>query len=579
MSLNLEIGLILLQELALIALPGIAAAMFAAARGMRSQVLLIAVALVASGAAAMLVFWGFYASPEVGKTLAFLIELGSAAAAVALWFGGQGRAEMRELVTPLALWALASFFVVYLGYLHGWGGDAMSLAGNRFSHGMPTDNVLPETFSDWFWAFGHHGTPPEVSTWLASDRPPLQIGYILQVRPFGWDGTSTHYEMLGVALQQLWIFGAWALLRAAGLGRRSRALAMVAAMVSDVAILHGFYVWPKLIAAAFVLAAAAMVLSPQWKRWARDPRAAALFAALCALGMLSHGSSAFLLIPLFVFAAFRGLPDRRWLAVAVASAFVLYAPWQAYQHWGDPPGNRLVKWQLGGVAEITDKGTLPTIVDAYREEGLGGTLHNKWENVEAIVGIGEIRAIEEEMQGPESDGDLARTVEDLRWVRFLALLPCIGFLLLAPLAMGMRAVRERRAGNVAERAGPRSPEWRFALSGGLLALVTAVFWLLVMFGNSNSVAILHQGSLALPVLGLCACVAAAYAASPRFAIGLVAFNSLFVLALYVPSLKPPEGTSYSAVAGLVVAAALLGFCWTAWRAPGTTGDGDYTAAP
>jgi hypothetical protein len=287
--------------------------------------------------------------------------------------------------------------------------------------------------------------------------------------------------------------------------------------------------------------------------------------------MLGHGSSAFLLIPLLVFAAIRGLPDWRWLAVAVASAFILYAPWQAYQHWGDPPGNRLVKWQLGGVAEITDKGVLSTIVDGYREEGLGGTLHNKWENIEAIVGIGEIRAITEEMQGPESTDDLPRTVEDLRWVRFLALLPCIGLLLLGPLAMAVRAVRER--------AGPRSPEWRFAISGGLLALVTAVFWLLVMFGNSNSVAILHQGSLAVPVLAICACVAAAYAASRWFATALVAVNALFVLVLYVPSIKPPEGTSYSVVAALVAAIALLGFCWTAWRAPGTVGDGEYTPAP
>lgn len=576
MSLNLEIGLILLQELVLIALPAIAAAWFAASRGLRSQVLLLVVALVASGAVAMLVFWGFYAAPEFGKTLAFLIELGAAAGLVALWFGGKGRAEMRELMTPLILWVAASFFVVYLGYLHGWGGDAMTLAGGRFSHGLPNDNVLPETFSDWYWVYGHHGAPPEVSTWLSSDRPPLQIGYILQVRPFGWDHTSTHYEMLGVALQQLWIFGAWALLRAARIGRRARGLAMIAAMVSDIAIVHGFYVWPKLIAAAFVLAAAAMVFSPEWKRWVRDPRAAVLFAALCALGMLAHGGSAFLLLPLFVFAAFRGLPDWRWLGVAVAAAFVLYAPWQAYQHWADPPGNRLVKWQLGGVAEITDKGVLPTIVDGYREEGIGGTLHDKLENLEAIAGVGEIRAITEEMQGPETNGDLSRTVEDLRWVRFLALLPAIGFLLLGPLAMAARAVRER---TVAERAGPRSPEWRFALSASLLALGITAFWVLLMFGNSNSVAILHQGTLALPVLAICACAVAAYAAWPPFAIGLVGLNSIFVLALYTPSLKPPEGTSYSAVAAVVAAIALVGFLWTAWRSPGAVGDGEYTPAP
>ncbi len=576
MNLNLEIGLILLQELVLIALPAIAAAWFAASRGLRSQVLLIGVALAASGAAAMLVFWAFYAAPEVGKTLSFLIELGSAAGLVALWVGGKGRAEMRELLTPLALWVAVSYFVVYLGFLHGWGGEAMTLAGGRFSHGLPNDNVLPETFSDWFWVNGHHGTPPEVSSWLASDRPPLQIGYILGVRPFGWDHTSTRYEMLGVALQQLWVFGAWALLRAARLGRRARGLAMIAAGVSDIAILHGFYVWPKLIAAAFVLAAAAMVFAPEWKQWVRDPRAAVVFAALGALGMLAHGGSAFFLIPLLVFAAIRGLPDRRWVWVAVASALILYAPWQAYQHWADPPGNRLVKWQLGGVAEITDKGVASTIVDGYREEGLGGTLHNKWENIEAIVGIGEIRAITEEMQGPETNGDLSRTVEDVRWVRFLALLPLLGLMLLGPLAMAARALRERTS---TERAGPRTPEWRFAVSAGLLALGMAVFWLLVMFGNSNSVAIIHQGTLALPVLALCACAVAAYAAWPPFAIGLVGVNSLLVLALYVPSLKPPEGTAYSAVAAVVAAIALVGFVWTAWRSPGAVGDGEYTPAP
>ena len=576
MNLNLEIGLILLQELVLIALPAVAAAWFAASRGLRSQVLLIGVALAVSGAAAMLVFWGFYASPEVGKTLAFLLELGAAAALVALWFGGKGRAEMRELMTPLILWVAASFFVVYLGYLHGWGGDAMTLAGGRFSHGLPNDNVLPETFSDWYWVNGHHGAPPEVSTWLSSDRPPLQIGYILQVRPFGWDRTSTHYEMLGVALQAAWVFGAWALLRAARLGRRARGLALIAAGVSDIAILHGFYVWPKLIAAAFVLAAAAMAFAPEWKHWVRGPaRGGALRRPLRARDARPRRQC----LPADPAVRLRRDPWPARLALDLGRGrrgVDPMRPWQAYQHWADPPGNRLVKWQIGGVAEITDKGVLSTIVDGYREEGLGGTLHNKWENIEAIVGIGEIRAITEEMQGPETNGDLARTVEDVRWVRFLALLPLLGLMLLGPLAMAVRALRERTS---TERAGPRTPEWRFAVSAGLLALGTAVFWLLVMFGNSNSVAIIHQGTLALPVLALCACAVAAYAAWPPFAIGLVGVNSLLVLVLYVPSLKPPEGTSYSAVAALVAAIALVGFLWVAWRSPGAVGDGEYTPAP
>ena len=57
----------------------------------------------------------------------------------------------------------------------------------------------------------------------------------------------THYEALGVVLQQLWIIGMWALLIAARVSRRTRSLAIVAALVSDVAITNGFFVWPKLL--------------------------------------------------------------------------------------------------------------------------------------------------------------------------------------------------------------------------------------------------------------------------------------------------------------------------------------------
>jgi hypothetical protein len=570
-SFNLEIGLLLLQELVLIALPAVAAAMFAASRGVRSQVLLIGIALAATGAAAMLVFWGFYATPEVGKTLGFLVEIGSAAAVVALWFGGKGREAMRELAVPLALWALASYFVVYLGFLHGSGGGVLEFTAHRFTQGLPTDNELPNAFAGWFYANGHHGTPPELSTWLASDRPPLQIAYVLMVRPFGWDGGALHYELLGVALQALWVPGAWALLRAARLGRRVRGLAMVAAMVSDIAIVHSFYVWPKLIAAAFTLAAAAMVFAPRWKQWAREPWTGALFAALCALAMLSHGSSVFLLVPVLVFGAWRALPDRRWLGVAIAAAVVLYAPWQAYQHWGDPPGNRLVKWQIAGDAAIDQRGTLTTIVDEYRHEGIGGTLTNKRENLQAIVGVNGVKNAISGADGIEASAKVRPLLEHVRLVRFFSLLPCLGFLLLGPLLMAFRAA--------IDRGGTRGPEWQFAISGGILAVAATLFWVLVMFGNGNSETVIHQGSLALPILAIAVCAAAAYAAYPWFGIGLVAFNAIFVLALYVPVLNAPEGSSYSVVAALVVAIALVGFCWTAWRAPGQIGDAEYTPAP
>ncbi len=76
---------------------------------------------------------------------------------------------------------------------------------------------------------------------------------------------------------------------------------------------------------------------------------------------------------------------------------------------------------------------------------------------------------------------------------------------------------------------------------GLLTLAILAFWALVMFGNEISEAVIHQGSLAVPMLGIALCVAAAYAADTRFAIALVAVNAIFVLVLYVPSLHAAAG--------------------------------------
>ena len=250
------------------------------------------------------------------------------------------------------------------------------------------------------------------------------------------------------------------------------------------------------------------------------------------------------------------------IVFGVVAALVLYAPWVAYQHYKDPPGNRLEKWQLGGNENITEKGALATIVDGYREEGVGGTISNKWANVEAILGVSEIRALVDNVRGHEATGSFAHTVEDLRFLRYFGLFPFLGILLLGPLAMAIRAA--------VDRGGGRGPEWRFVVHFGALALAVIAFWALIMFGNEISESVIHQGSLAVPMLAIAICVAAAYAADPRFAVGLVVVNAIFVLLLYVPSLVPPPETTYSAFAGLAVAVAIACFFAVAWFQPWAT---------
>ena len=558
MRANLELLWMLAEHLLLTGLPGLAAVVLATRRGLRSTPLLLALALAASGCVAMLSFWLFYADPLVGETGSFLVVLAAIAAIVWAWRRGLEWDALRPLAVPAALWALASAFVLFLGFVHGGTAEPLTTAASRFSHPLPGDNFLPLYFADYFYAHGHGGTPPDYASFLSSDRPPLQIGYVLAQRPFGWDGAQLHYEVLGVVVQQLWILGLWAMLAAAGLTARTRGLVALAAIVSDIAIVNGFFVWPKLIAAAFALAALAMVLSPDWRRWRRAPLAGALFAALCGLALLAHGSSVFFIVPLLGFAALRGMPGLAWIGTALAVGIVLMAPWSAYQRYADPPGDRLLKWQLAGVLAIDDRGVVETIADSYREAGVAGTLRNKRGNVTQLVGQHDVEGAISAAVDEAPAGHPGKAIIALRQPRFFDLLPFLGLLLLGPLAMAVARLRGRR---------PEGPDWRFATAGLGIAAAAVLFWVLAMFGTVESKAILHVGSYAVPLLALCACVAGACSVDRRLGSALVAANVVVVLLLYAPALTPPAGSSYSPPAALLAATALAGIGWLTLRPP------------
>ncbi len=563
MTANAEVLWMLIEHLALTAAPGIAAALLAMRFGLRSVPLILALALAASGTVAILAFWAYYASPTIGQIWAFIVLFGSIELAVWSWYRGKlDRRLLAALRTPLLLWILGSFFVVYFGFLHGGTDQAVSMATLRFSHPLPTDNDIPQFYANWFFEHGHSGTPPIYpGEWLSSDRPPLQIGYVLSQRTFAWDAQGLHYQVLSTAIQQLWIVGMWAVLCAVRLGSVARGLAICAAMASDIAIVHGFFVWPKLIAAAFLLAAVAIVFSEDWERWRRDLRIAGLLAGLCALAMLAHGASVFGIVPLLVLAAMRGMPSWRWLGVALLAGLIFFAPWSAYQRFGDPPGNRLVKWQFAGVVEIDDRGTLSAIVDSYREVGVGGAIDAKWDSFAEMTGLERTPDAVKDTLSAVSDGEIETAVGTIRGLRFFALLPLLGVFLVAPVAMLLARDRGRR----------RVAEWRFAFLSLLFVAIGCVSWGLLLFGSPNAIATIHVGSLAVPLLAICGCVAGLFATFPRLAIVTVGLNALATLALYTPSLSPLPGTGYSALAAVIAAASLAGFALVAFRGPADQG--------
>ncbi len=551
-----ELLLLLLLHVVLTGLPGVAAALLGARSGVWSVPLLLALGLAASALVGFASFWAYYTDRLVGETLSYFVLIGSVVAIV--WVLRQGQVErglLRSLATPLALWSLGSIFLVFLGFLHAGAETPIATSTVRFSHPLPTDSQIPFFFAEWFFHHSHDARPPVFpGEWLFSDRPPLQAGYTLSQRPLAYGGEELSYQVLGTVLQQLWIIGLWALLLAARVRPLTRGLVAVVVLLSDLAIVNGFFVWPKMLPAALLLALAAMVLTPLWEDIRKSLWAAALAAALAALAMLGHGSSVFGILPLAIIAVYRGVPSWRWIVVALGVGIALMGSWSAYQKYGDPPGNRLTKWTLAGVIEIDGRGAGESIEDAYSEAGAGGALNNKADNFKTMVGgKGMIDSLRTAFDSGRA-GEIART---LRGVQFFYLFPSLGLLLLGPILMmvGWR------------RRAERPVEWRFAIRCFVALGIGALLWGLVVFGGENDRTVKHISSYLLPLLGIVGCVVGMRSVFPRFALYYMSFASLLSLALYVPALDPPPGSGYSAMAIVLAALAFSGFVWLALTPP------------
>lgn len=547
-----ELLLLLVVHLALTALPGVAAALFMASRGERRIPVLLAVLLAASGGVAMLGFWAYYGSHEIGQTWSFLTLLGSLlAVGWLLWDGRIDREVLRGIATPLALWALGSTFLVFFGFIHGGVNLPMQVSSTRFSGGLPSDNYMPYFWGEWFYHHAHNGTPPEFTgNWQASDRPPLQMGYLVTQNPFRLFESELNYEVLGVCLQQFWIVGLWALLLGLRVGRVTRALVMGTVLVSALTLVNGLYVWPKLLPAAMLLGVAALVITPLWDEVRGDLGGAVLVATLCGLAMMGHGSSVFGIIAVALVAAFRALPRWDWLVMAVLALIVVMVPWSIYQSYGDPPGNRLTKWYLAGDTEPDNKSISQAIIDGYSEAKLSTILHKKGQNFAAIGG-GWIfsSSIREAREGLER-GEFAGIVQPLRSTFFFNLLPSLGLLLLGPVAMAI-GWRRRRS---------RDPdESKAAVTVLGTCALGVVLWALIQWGGWTATTVIHQGSYLLPALGIAGCTLALRAVWPRFAIGWLALNAIVMLVIYTPVFDPVEGSSFTLVHAILAALALVGF--------------------
>ena len=511
------------------------------------------VPLLAGAAVASLgyaAFWIYFAHPLAGRIFTWGTLLVSCGFAIS----GRRQSEPadRTLRHPLFLAALIALF--YLALLLLYEPTRFSYtAANRFEAGLPSDNEIPRAFADRLW---RGQSPRELwGDWQSSDRPPLQAGWQLLTWPvlhaLGFD-LDVSANTAGVCFQLLWVFAVWALVRHLGASAR-QALGIVAAIAfSGVLLEYSVFVWPKLAAAALVVAAYLL-----WRdeRSGRPQLRFAIGGWCAALGWLAHGGVAFSLLGLapLVLVWRSRVRSLHWLC-ALAAFGAVAAPWTAYQKFYDPPGNRLLKWHLGGEMGIDRRGALEAIADGYRKAGLATTLRNKWSNVR----------FQFEGRWPGlRDFDLSLKSTRLREGETVYTVRSWGAWILALLAPLLWLVRARPAPPAETRRALLELCWWFL--GG------ACVWLALLFMPNT--ATIHQGTLVTQLLGPALLAVGAFQLNRWYFAALATFQAAWFALAWTPPSPLVEGRLLPAPALLAVICGmvLLALVWLgAWaeKSPG-----------
>jgi hypothetical protein len=500
-------------------------------RGLRDVVNAGLIALAGTALPGYCCFWLTLLSPRLGHYVAvFMI----AAAVAGLVFcvrklDGAGRRILKSLLSPLLLIGAAALLVLSSGFLYGGFDHPIALARVRFSHPLPSDNEIPLLLAED--AYARHIPRPLFSDWLSSDRPPLQSGIVLSQFPLFHKPRGKGYTTVSVLAQSFWIFALWLLLTAFRLKSRAIVLVLAGCLFSGFIFVNSFYVWPKLLAAAYTLGFFASFVAPGTKRnsalqsWITP-------GALLSFSLLSHGGTAFALIPMVPLMLFfkRPWPIKRMLAT-LSFAFILYLPWTLYQKFYDPPGDRLLKYHLAGVESVDSRSFLEAAKASYGALSFHQIMASKIANFDTALGGGfqnlaSTAALLKELVSPGGLVVAAPHVLALRSNTFFRMAACLGVFILAPFAL---------IAGIAPRF--RSPEWRTACLLWILTFASIVIWCLLMFTPRSTD--IHQGAYATVLFAMAASVLSLWALSPRLALILTLTQMGLNFMLYGPLTRVP----------------------------------------
>ncbi len=462
---------------ALLLAPILATTLWLRARAFTDERLLLVIPLCVTAALGYAAFFLTFLQPIAGRFFAFAV-------AAACWFAiawfarsANSREHLRSAAAPLLVVALAGVFYLALLYTPTVPQDYGDASATRFVHPLPPDPILPALLGERLLAGDR--PPPFAGDWLSSDRPPLQCGLYLLVLP--WAELINlpprlAYQCLGTLAQLAWLPAVWLLARTLGRDRSTAFACILLVGIGGFALHHSIFVWPKLIAAAFTLFAALFVLAPRADATRLD---GVLAGACAAFAWLAHGSTAFALLGVGAAWLIFRAPNKRNIPAILLTFALLALPWILYQRFVDPPGNRLLKWHLGGVIDIDARGTWETLRDAYRPLTLEQWWATRRANFFMTIG-GNFREI----------FDLsAASSAHRRGEEFFFLFRAFGVLLFAwPLWLLPRALPRRL----------RRPTPPFLLRSLIWSALTFAVWIALMFIRSST--LIHQGAYALPLV-------------------------------------------------------------------------------
>lgn len=369
--------------------------------------------------------------------------------------------------------------------------DPFPVAQNLYLE-MPIDNRIPWILAEACLKDEYRS--PLFLDWLGSDRPPLQSGWIILMKPFlGWLPPAAAAFASSYAAQGLWILGAIVMLKGAGFFGSPVKCGLITATLSGLVLLNGIFTWPKLMSGGFLFACAGMIFRQFVRQPAPTPRTLASLACaglLAGLALQCHGSAAFAILPMAGLLLFRKgwhfetFPRIAQKGLIFGSALIfIQMPWALWQKIGDPPGNRLIKWHLAGCIPIDPRSAGQAILESYQKISPTVYLENKLENVRALF------------QFPQCSPwlELANRRAAVT-ADFFGVFPAISWALPSWLGLVFLGLCQSRVRNKMMTV--------FSQCLGISAwfMLTAIVWIVLMFIPGSTLN--HQGPMNLALVGL-----------------------------------------------------------------------------